>query len=61
VQNTAAANVPATLARRTIAHMRHSRSTFAAVSSAITGSTTVMVFSVNSCWRASTTMTKPTE
>ena len=59
VQKSAATSVPARLASK---HDRpHARRApeFCAFGSAITGSTTVIVFSVKSCWRASTTMTKP--
>ena len=61
VQNREANSVPAMLARNTIVHMRARPRRFFPLKSAITGSTTVTVFSVNSCWRDSTTMTKPIE
>ena len=61
VQNSAANSVPAKFASSTIPHMRASFHRLPGVNAAMTGNTAVIVVSVNSCWRDSTTMTKPTE
>jgi hypothetical protein len=42
-------------------HIRQSFQRLLSVGAAMTGNTTVMVFSVKSCWRESTTITKPTQ
>jgi hypothetical protein len=59
LQSTAAKAVPARLAASTMAHSRIAQTKRPTVGRAITGSTTVIVLSVNNCWRASTTITKP--
>ncbi len=61
VQNSAANSVPARLAASTIAHSRAIRQMLTQEMSLNTGSTTVMVLSVNSCWFPSTTIRKPTQ
>ena len=60
LQNIAENSVPARLANRTIDQRRAIRPRLRSEGLAMTGSTTVIVFSVNNCWRESTTITKPT-
>src|SRR5205085_2294815 len=57
LQNKAANKVPVRFAASTIDHIRNSPRRLAQVNSAATGNTTV-VFSVNNCWRASTTIAR---
>ena len=59
-QNSAANSVPMRLAASTIAHSRAMREMLLKLRSASTGSTTVMVLSVNNCWRAMTIIRNPT-
>jgi hypothetical protein len=60
LQKSAASSVPTRLATSTIDQTRPSLPKCAGVGLAMTGSTMVMVFSVKSCWRPSTTMRNPT-
>jgi hypothetical protein len=61
VQRPAATTAPTMLATSTTLHMRVRLAKFLRVGSAMTGSTTVIVFSVKSCCRARTTIKNPTE
>ena len=60
LQNAAPIKVPARLAASTMPQMRAAQASLPRLNCAISGSSTVMVVSVKSCWRASTTITKPT-
>ena len=59
--NIAAKSVPARFAASTISHMRLISKRLRGVKSDMTGKTTVIVVSVNSCCRESTTIMKPTD
>ena len=60
-QKSAASSVPAKLAARTRPHIRAISQRFRREKSASKGRTTVIVVSVNNCWRARITMRNPME